>query len=286
MPPNHGSVGCYHDGQTTGANVVAGASGVIAWRHIEAGCISLNLGDGYYLATCHFDFARSFSDGEWINQGQVLGTVAKAGDKENNGIPHIHLALYQAACGSNTCARTAVPFANAYGTKLDGYDFPRLDDSKTNQYQNTTGLRSTNGGAGAFELVAQHSGRCLEVGGGPGVTGNGANINQWDFVGVPNQRWWLRPAGDAFEVVATHSGKCLDVSEVSQQNGANVHQWDCVGGSNQRWRFNPVGAAFELVAVHSGKCLDVAGISQQNGANVHQWDCWGGSNQRWWLRSR
>jgi hypothetical protein len=138
-----------------------------------------------------------------------------------------------------------------------------------------------------FQVVARHSGKCLDVNGGPGATGNGVKVQQWDCLGAgqTNQLWRLVPVGNAVQVVAVHSNKCLDVNDGAMGNGVKVQQWGCSGGTNQLWRLVPVGSAFQVVAVHSNKCLDVEGgtSARSNGARLHQWDCLGTANQHWRL---
>jgi hypothetical protein len=133
------------------------------------------------------------------------------------------------------------------------------------------------------QLVAKHSGKCLDV---VGVSSdNDAEINQWDCSGGDNQTWKIEDAGHGFSFLkAKHSGKCLDVSEISLSDGAAVIQWDCWGGDNQKWKIEPAGDGFStLKAKHSGKCLDVSGVNKGNGARLQQWECWGGENQKWKL---
>ena len=135
-----------------------------------------------------------------------------------------------------------------------------------------------------YEIKAKHSGKCLDV--AAVATHNGANIQQWECHGGPNQRWTLTDKGDGYYlVIARNSNKCMDVAGVATNNGANIQQYDCHGGPNQLWQFIPQGGGYYLVtAKHSGKCLDVAGAGKGNGDNVHQWDCHGGDNQLWRLK--
>ena len=155
-------------------------------------------------------------------------------------------------------------------------------DIRVEYYENGGGAVAQFRWEQAYEIVAKHSSRCLDVEGAR--QDNGTNVQQWACGGGSNQRWWLASVGGGYyKIVAVHSGKCLDVAGSSQDNGANVIQWDCHGGDNQLWRLDQIGDAYRIVAVHSGKCLDVAGGSQSNGANVIQWDCHGGDNQLWRL---
>jgi len=138
---------------------------------------------------------------------------------------------------------------------------------------------------GAYELVARHSGKCLDV---SGVSmDDGATVIQWTCNGGLNQRWTLQPAADGYyNVVAGHSGKMLDVSGVSTDDGARVIQWPSNGGQNQQWLPQAVGGGYYTLTVrHSGKALDISGVSTDDGAPAIQWTPNGGANQQWLLRS-
>jgi len=142
--------------------------------------------------------------------------------------------------------------------------------------------RSSGGSGHTYEIIAKHSGKCLDVEGAR--QDNGVNVQQWACGGGPNQRWRLEDAGGGYyRIVAVHSGKCLDVAGGSRDNGANVIQWECHGGDNQLWRLEQHGDAFRIIPKHSGKALDVEGARQDNGANVQQWQFGGGPNQLWRL---
>jgi hypothetical protein len=139
--------------------------------------------------------------------------------------------------------------------------------------------------AAEYEIVARHTGKCLDVEAASNV--NGARVQQWDCLGVVNQRWEVVPLGDGYHrIIARHSGKALDVSGISYDNGAGMVQWDYVGGANQQWQLIDVGSGYyRIMARHSGKALDVLGISRDNGAAVVQWDYLGSANQQWQLRA-
>ncbi|KAB8182045.1 arabinogalactan endo-1,4-beta-galactosidase [Microbispora catharanthi] len=144
-----------------------------------------------------------------------------------------------------------------------------------------------------YEIVADHSGRCLDV--QDASRAHGANVLQAYCVNGKNQQWRLVPTdGGYFKLVARHSGKCLDVQDASRFHGANVLQATCWSpGYNQQWKMRTMpgpkwrgtGTPFELIARHSGKCLDVQDASRAHGANVLQANCRGSSNQIWRLRT-
>lgn len=138
--------------------------------------------------------------------------------------------------------------------------------------------------AGTYEMVARHSGKCLDI--IYASHDDEAAAIQWTCHGGDNQRWRLEPTGDGyFYVVAVHSGKALGVSDGSLDNGAAVTQATRQGGLAQQWRLLPAGSeAYTLVARHSGKALDVSYASGDNGMTVIQWSPHGGDNQQWLLR--
>ncbi|HEX2453638.1 MAG TPA: DUF1800 family protein [Vicinamibacterales bacterium] len=139
--------------------------------------------------------------------------------------------------------------------------------------------------SGAYELVAGHSGKCLDVSGAS--TEDGAQVVQWTCNGGLDQRWTLQPAADGYyNLIAAHSGKALDVTGMSVDDGAQVIQYTINGGANQQWLPMPVGGGYyTLTARHSGKALDVSGVSVDDGAPVIQWTLNGGANQQWLLRA-
>ena len=185
--------------------------------------------------------------------------------------------------GSGACIRSWVPSSHGIaagawisrGSRLDnGADATQWDYwGGQNQIFRIEWVEAAH-----YRLIAQHSGRVLDVDGIS--TANGAQIQQWDWWGGDNQKYRLDPLGQGYyRVVPKHSGKCMDVSGGSVNLGAKVIQWDWWGGNNQQWRLGPA----PISARHSGKTLDIEGGGTGNGARLIQWDYWGGANQRFRL---
>ncbi|MEU9997221.1 RICIN domain-containing protein [Streptomyces sp. NPDC050848] len=87
-----------------------------------------------------------------------------------------------------------------------------------------------------FDIVAKHSGKCLDV--EWGSTKNGTRVQQFRCTGNINQKWYLWRRGDnKWEIRSAHSEKCLDIHSPSgtPQPGAHLQIWPCHGGSNQAW---------------------------------------------------
>src|SRR4051812_18723677 len=83
-----------------------------------------------------------------------------------------------------------------------------------------------------YNLVAKHSGKCIDI--QQGSPSNGAAAIQWDCNSAyANQKFQLRSAGTGlYQLVATHSGKCLDVYQAISTNGGTLVQWDCANVAN------------------------------------------------------
>ncbi|MGW4214389.1 RICIN domain-containing protein [Lentzea sp. NPDC004789] len=141
------------------------------------------------------------------------------------------------------------------------------------------------GGGPYYNLVARHSGKCVDV--TSNSAADGASVLQYTCGGGLNQQWRLTDAGGGYvQVIAQHSGKCLDVSSGSTADGATVLQYRCGGGTNQQWSFQDQGNGYyRLVARHSGKCLDVSDVSTADGAKLIQWTCGSGTNQQFTRRA-
>jgi ricin-type beta-trefoil lectin protein len=139
----------------------------------------------------------------------------------------------------------------------------------------------------ATTVVAQHSGLCLDVRGGPQATGNGAPLEQWNCTGASNQSWTLNDAGAGFyELVAGNSGKCAEAAGGGTANGTAIQQASCTRQPQQLWRLRALsGGAFEIVNVPSSRCLDITGGPQATdpGALAELWNCTGAANQAWAL---
>jgi glucose/arabinose dehydrogenase len=136
-----------------------------------------------------------------------------------------------------------------------------------------------------YEIVARHSGKCLDVSGGS--TATGAAVVQWSCVGVANQHWQIIDVGGGYsKIVARHSGKVLEVSNANPANGAPVWQGVESGSPAQQWQITSVGGGYsKLTARHSGKVLDVPNLSTANGVQIIQWDYVADFNQQWLLRA-
>ncbi len=144
----------------------------------------------------------------------------------------------------------------------------------------------TASGGVRYNIVARHSGKCLDINGSS--LDDGAYLLQWDCTGVANQIFTMVPvSGEWYKIVVAHSNKCLDVdtSEGNDHNGAHVRQMTCNGEANQQFKLEDAGDGYvKIKAKHSELVLDVSGKSTDNGASVVQWTDGRSSNQAFKLR--
>ncbi|MFI1652305.1 RICIN domain-containing protein [Streptomyces avidinii] len=94
----------------------------------------------------------------------------------------------------------------------------------------------------SFQIIAKHSGKCLDV--EWGSTKNGARVQQYRCTGNINQKWYLWRRGDnSWEIRSVQSNKCLDIYSPSgtPQPGGYLQIWPCHGGGNQAWKIRSVG---------------------------------------------
>ena len=132
--------------------------------------------------------------------------------------------------------------------------------------------------AAHYRLIAQHSGRVIDV---DGVSPGERRADP--PVGLVGRRQPEIPARAGRPRLLPRRGQAQRPGarrrRHARRTGARVIQWDWWGGDNQQWSIGPA----PIVARHSGKVLDVAGISIANGARLIQWGYWGGGNQRFRL---
>lgn len=117
--------------------------------------------------------------------------------------------------------------------------------SKTNQQFKFIPL-----GDGAYEILAAHSNKSIDIGGRS--QDDGANANQWDYLGLPNQKFILIPAEDGYyKIMAQHSGKILEAENTSIEG--NIRQMTDSDEARGQWKLlstpeGKIGAGTGLTA--------------------------------------
>jgi hypothetical protein len=183
------------DGATSGSQLLAPVAGRIAWT--GSGCIGIDDDHGATIHLCHVFPAAGLDRRDRVESGEVIGSVAPDGLANNNGISHIHMAVW-------VNGRT-VPFTGIYA--VDGRSFPATVQS--NAYygsalvsNNTTG--TVNAGAGAF---AVEIGEDFEVDAGATVTlsaqaGAADGILQYEWSQIAGPLVQLSDSGKTISFVA------------------------------------------------------------------------------------
>ncbi|MEO7788216.1 MAG: DUF1800 family protein [Vicinamibacterales bacterium] len=138
---------------------------------------------------------------------------------------------------------------------------------------------------GYYQIVARHSGKCLDVSGASPYPN--ASAIQWDCHAGENQQWSLELVdGGYYRITARHSGNALEVYNGSLGEGAPVVQNTPRDVPQQQWIVEWLGDGYyHLLARHSGKALDVSGGTTQPGAATIQYTPHTGPNQQWYLRA-
>lgn len=138
---------------------------------------------------------------------------------------------------------------------------------------------------GAYNILARHSGKGLDVAGNS--TSSGANVEQYEINngGGDNQRWRIEEAGSGnFYLKVKHTNMCLSAATNQKADGVNVVQKTCSGAANQKWQINDLNNGYYSIQnQHNGRVLDVASASTNNSANVQVWTNFSSNNQQWEL---
>ncbi len=177
-------------------------------------------------------------------------------------------------------------------TQVTGDNFEAVDESSLIVDPNSakTGTSGSGGSGpstvptGWVSMVAQNSGKCLDLTGGWGATFAGDPAQQWACFNTPNQIVQFKPVSGGYEITVQLSGMQLDIrgGPSATAPGVVLQQWPYWGGKNQI--FHVTGNAngtFTIRPVNSGLCLEVAGNSGNNGAAIEQNTCSGAANQQW-----
>lgn len=154
------------------------------------------------------------------------------------------------------CCMFLMSLAACGGGNPDKPSSTAQSSSSSSQFLPQTAYGSTT------TIVAEHSGKCLDVRGGPTATQDGAIIEQWTCSGEANQDWNLNNKGNGnYELIARSSGKCIEPIGGGVDNYTNIQQATCDGSSKQLWNVRPKAAAgyYEIVSANAGRCLDVTG---------------------------
>ncbi len=121
-----------------------------------------------------------------------------------------------------------------------------------------------------------------------GATGNGANLQIWDWVPTQHQKFYLQNRGNGYYTIK--SGHCemyVDAQGGVPQNGENVWQYQYNGTAAQFWRFIDAGngTVYIETKMQPGLSFDCAGGGRNNGTNVQLWTRGNVAWNKWILTS-
>ncbi len=150
------------------------------------------------------------------------------------------------------------------GANVQVYDGNNTNAQRFNFQKETQTLEN-----GIYAIKsAQNNNMAVEVGGAS--TSNFANVQTWEYVGEPQQRFKIEFIGDnTYTMQALHSKKMLDVYAGQTTDGANVDQYEANGSDAQKWILEYVGNGnYKIKSKCNGLYLTVQGNSIYNGANI------------------
>lgn len=174
--------------------------------------------------------------------GFVRGTVSSSGS--GSGPVSISNGYYYIKSALNT------------NMQLDVYDASRSDCANLILYHSNGGSnqvfyfrRLSNGN---YRITAKHSGKVLDVKGGPRY--NGASVIQYSLnsPSTQNQEWTLYRFGDGYRLQSAGSGYSLDVNNAEAYDGNKIQVWQ---------NNNTYAQKFYLVSASGGSSSNSSGSS-------------------------
>ena len=135
------------DAPTGGTLALSPIDGTVSWT--SHSCLTIADDHGLEILVCHLFPSAGLQRGSPVAVGQAIGVVGFAGQVENNGIAHIHLAVHQTLGDGQI--RATIPFTGRYA--LSGVSLP--DTSAPNAYAGVTFVSSNAAGASVPPPVAE-----------------------------------------------------------------------------------------------------------------------------------
>jgi sucrose-6-phosphate hydrolase SacC (GH32 family) len=172
-------------------------------------------------------------------------------------------------------------YVKVVDTSTGGFGHINIDDLKIPM------IRTSIVSGATYKILARHSGKALDVDGSVNVLADGTNIQQWDYLGVTNQKWIVTAVtGGYYKIRSVASNKILEIDSASLSNGGQAQQWTDFNYNHQQWSITPVSGSngyFTITNRNSSKVLDIDASSMANGAKVQQWTPGGFTHQQFQL---
>ncbi|MEO5950642.1 MAG: hypothetical protein ABIQ04_04295 [Candidatus Saccharimonadales bacterium] len=106
--------GC--DNAATGRVVRAPFTGSVSWYVASSGSLCVTALDGRSVMMTHID--SNLTPGTLVDNYQAVGNIAGPGQRQNNGVAHIHLQAWSSPMCSNN--NNQIPFDAAHNTRICG----------------------------------------------------------------------------------------------------------------------------------------------------------------------
>ena len=140
-----------------------------------------------------------------------------------------------------------------------------LDENESEQLKEGNGVYTIS--------TALNNNKVLDV--AAGSKGNNANIQLWDNVNVPQQKFQVKynETGKYYQIISVNSGKSLDVEDSGTKNGTNVQQYTAKQIEAQQWILKSAGDGYYyIISKCNGLYLDVANGVANNGTNIQMYE--------------
>ena len=171
--------------------------------------------------------------------------------------------------GGKTSNGVNIQIYDANNTKAQKWDLKKADIVESSEYKIASALPGN---------------KVLDITGN--WSGNGANIQVYDFNGTNAQRWKITydDKTDYYTITNPATGKSLDVAGAGWLDGANVQTWGYNGTCAQKWGILRISNdRYIITSACSNMVLDVLNAGTRNGTNVQMWQRNGLSAQEWIL---
>lgn len=111
------------DAPTAGSSVLSPVGGEVWSITGGSSCITIRDAHGLIVLLCHVYPVAGLQEGQRVEAGQPIATVAPAGEAANNGLAHIHLAIHRHFEAGQL---QTVPFSGDYA--IEGQQLPNVSD--------------------------------------------------------------------------------------------------------------------------------------------------------------
>lgn len=160
-------------------------------------------------------------------------TTTGSGGGGGGGGPIDSLKWYQVVNSNSHKCVDAAGGGTSNGTAVQQWSCASGNSNQQWQFQPTD--------SGFYKVVTRNAPALgWDVAGGPGATGNGAQIQLWTNGGGTNQQWKAVAHADGSYSFTprNNTNECFDVTNVSTSDGARLQQWACNGGAAQSFTIN------------------------------------------------